>query len=314
MTKKFNLSLYIVCTFVFLFMTHPYETYLLCLLVNSRYDIQVKENFILAHTEWMDKKKQLHLNKSMWLLYLTPTWLNNIYPQLKTVFNMKQWMQDETNNCTITIKCGPYYSSFSQLLRQTNWLTFSESRADRFLWTMWPATENSLSHGTVDAGVARYLRASRASLSWHPEWAAHHCKGQSSMLILGSALYLCMSLSGCTSSSDSESEPICRRFIFFLGGSAWDIWGDILFCSCSMPASLVHTSSLSLLGRLFKSLKRGSSAVASLSHALLVFSWREARSSLNVVLNFITYAGSSSLISITWCKWQRAGSTTEQET
>ncbi len=215
-----------------------------------------------------------------------------------------------------TVKCGLFtYSSFSQLQRQTNWLTFSECKADRFLWTMWPATEKSLSHGTIDAGVARYLQASRASLSWAPEWAAHHCKGQSSTLMLGSALYLCTALSGCTSSSDSESEPIWRRLIFFLGGPSWEVCRDLLGdCSCSMPPSVVHTSSLSLLGRLFKSLKRGSCAVASLSHVLLVFSWREARSSLNVVLNLPTYAGSSSETSITWRKWQRAGSTTEQET
>lgn len=102
----------------------------------------------------------------------------------------------------------------------------------------------SLSHGTVDAGVARYLRASGASLSWAPAWDDHHCKGQSSILVVGSALYLCMALSGCTSSSDSESEPICRRrFIFFLGGPS-SVCGDLLGGERSMPPSVVHTSSV----------------------------------------------------------------------
>lgn len=45
-----------------------------------------------------------------------------------------------------TVHFGPLsYSSFSQLLRQSNWLTFPKSKADRFFCTMWPATEKSLS-------------------------------------------------------------------------------------------------------------------------------------------------------------------------
>lgn len=44
-----------------------------------------------------------------------------------------------------TVHFGPLsYSSFSQLLRQSNWLTFPKSKADRFFCTMWPATEKSL--------------------------------------------------------------------------------------------------------------------------------------------------------------------------
>lgn len=38
-----------------------------------------------------------------------------------------------------TVHFGPLsYSSFSQLLRQSNWLTFPKSKADRFFCTMWP--------------------------------------------------------------------------------------------------------------------------------------------------------------------------------
>lgn len=55
------------------------------------------------------------------------------------------------------------YSSFTQLLRQTSLLTFSDDRADLFFCTMWPAKENSLSHDTVEAGVAKYLFAIWAS-------------------------------------------------------------------------------------------------------------------------------------------------------
>lgn len=101
------------------------------------------------------------------------------------------------------------------------------------------------------------------------------------------ALFCTCVRTGCTSSSShSEPQPSCRKKANFL--LWWSRWRT------SWPPNLVHTSSLSALGKLFKT---GSSAVAVLSHALLVCSWRlvqEARSSLTFVLNLNTYAGSSS--------------------
>lgn len=79
-------------------------------------------------------------------------------------------------NKHLSILPWPCYSPFSQLIRQSL-LTLSERRAGHFLFVMSP--ENSLSHGTVVAGVARYLQGSSASLSWAPEWADHRSSGQS---------------------------------------------------------------------------------------------------------------------------------------
>lgn len=158
-------------------------------------------------------------------------------------YNMLHWNWSFCLNITFQIYWAS--SSFNQLLRQTLF-TFPESKADLFLFTMWPATEKSRSQGPVVAGVARYLWASEASFSWAPEWDAHHLKAQSSNLMVGSALYLCMA-GWTSSSSDSESEPICRRLIFFLGGPSSCVFEDFLGDSCcSIRSSVVHTASLSV--------------------------------------------------------------------
>ena len=132
---------------------------------------------------------------------------------------------------------------------------------------MWAATEKSFSHGTVDAGVVRYLRARRASLSSTPLQGA----------LLHTDAWLC--------SVRAYGSVRLHLFIWF-----W-IWphqkkvnfppGWPILRGLQRPSgrlfmqqlpSVAHTASLSLLGWLFESLKRGSSVVANWSHALLVFS------------------------------------------
>lgn len=163
------------------------------------------------------------------------------------------------------------YSSFNSLVRQTS---FSDDRADLFFCTMWPAKENRLSHGTAEAGVAKYLCAIRASLPWAPVCADHHCRGHVAV--------------DRASTSDSDSDPISRRAIFFFGGSIFFLEGcGTGFLSFSISLSFCHTSSFSALGRHLRSLNLGSRAVATFSHERFVFSFRLLRSSVNAALYYV---------------------------
>ena len=83
----------------------------------------------------------------------------------------------------------------------------------------------------------------------------------------------------------------CVEIFWVVNAACLQVWSTPLLC-------------LSWAGS-FKSLKRGSSAVAILSHALLACSWREARSSLNFALTCSTpsprYRGEKRVI----CRKQR---------
>lgn len=137
-------------------------------------------------------------------------------------------------NKRLSILTWPCYSPFSQLIRQSL-LTLSERRAGRFLFAMSP--ENSLSHGTVVAGVARYLQGSSASLSWAPEWADHRSSGQSC--------------------SVQVHDSVCKtRFLIFTSLLRWGLSMQQSFQMWSMSPSL------SLLGRHSKSLNIRFKAVA----------------------------------------------------
>ncbi|KAK0143548.1 hypothetical protein N1851_018288 [Merluccius polli] len=52
-------------------------------------------------------------------------------------------------------------------LRQTSLFPFSGDKLDLLFCTIWPAKEKSLSHGTVVAGVPKYLRAMWAMVKVH---------------------------------------------------------------------------------------------------------------------------------------------------
>ena len=65
---------------------------------------------------------------------------------------------DELENMRI------YFFFFHQSLRQTSLFTVSGDKLDLLFSTIWPAKEKSLSHGTVVAGVPKYLRAMWAIL------------------------------------------------------------------------------------------------------------------------------------------------------
>jgi len=83
---------------------------------------------------------------------------------------------------------------------------------------MWPARENRLSHGTVEAGVAKDLGAIWASLARAPLCADHHRSGHASMLTLAFAPQRSRVVS-VDGASSSDSDSICRRPIFLFGVS-----------------------------------------------------------------------------------------------
>lgn len=163
------------------------------------------------------------------------------------------------------------------------------------------------------AGLLRYLRARTDSCGWASAQLDHHCSGQSVLLMVDSALCRLRALLHCTSSSESESKDNGeRRRLLFFAHSCVGV--SLLHCSYSGATRLVQTSSHFPFARHFKSLKHGSSTIAILSHSWLSVSMRWNRYFMKAVLNFTMWAVSSSETFMVWCRWQRAGKTTEHET
>jgi len=88
------------------------------------------------------------------------------------------------------------------LLRQRNWLIYSEYINQlTFSYEQFGQQLRRFFHMNPAMGMSGQIYEGKQGQ------LAHHCKEQSSIPMLSSALYPCMALSGCTSSSDSESEP-----------------------------------------------------------------------------------------------------------
>lgn len=105
------------------------------------------------------------------------------------------------------------------------------------------ASEKSQSQGTE----TDTRRARADSCWWAPAWVDHHCRGQSSMLMLGSALQRLRAPEGPIYSSESDSEANSMRLLFFFASSSEGSGVAPLGSSCSSASRLVQTSSLSLL-------------------------------------------------------------------
>lgn len=191
------------------------------------------------------------------------------------------------------------FVSFSQLLRQTNLFTFSAL----CFATMWPASGNSLSHGTEVAGLIKYLIGTADSCGWVPARLATTAPASLSRWWW---IPLCTNSGSCYTGRPhlNQSLKTMKRG----GGSL--LWLALLWCHLYIvpaagPSRLVQTSSRAPLVRHFKSLKRGSSTAAILSQWWLSVARRWDRCFVKVVL---------SETSMLWCRWQKAGKTTEHET
>lgn len=146
-----------------------------------------------------------------------------------------------------------------------------QSSRQLFFVSMWPASEDSLSHGTEVAGLIRYLQARTDSCGCVPARLDRHCSVQSVSLMAVSALYKFRVLLHRASSSESESEYNEEKWSLFV--FAGSIVVASLHYSCSRVSKLVQTSSHSSLARHFNSLKCGLSTVAILSHWLVQCSY-----------------------------------------
>ena len=126
-----------------------------------------------------------YLLPAYWFCIVTSTQMNaiisrpileiechNVCEATEGTVSLHSWLKRMTSNSVHLVQhassCQPIIQSS---LLSTSWsgrpsvFRFSDDRADLFFCRMLPAKENSLSHGTVEPGVANYLFAIWASLS-----------------------------------------------------------------------------------------------------------------------------------------------------
>ena len=143
--------------------------------------------------------------------------------------------------------CGIYTNRLWFLFRKMSASTWSADSAALFLLRTTPATENTLSAGTLVAGRQRYFLAKAANRRNCPLWIFHHNKGSSLSSSTGAAWHAWISASAhtfpqpCDDGNEPKRTSIAVSFFFF-GGSSMLTSNIGSAASCCRGISLMRFS------------------------------------------------------------------------